>query len=107
MDITAKVLPKQNGAPLRIVTPWKFAHKSPKAIVRIRLTEQQPQAFFFTQYGHLYGYYRNVHPDLPQSGSQRRERRVGKWFKRRDTPLLNGYADEVAQLYGEQLHTLR
>jgi sulfoxide reductase catalytic subunit YedY len=102
-----RVLPKQNGAPLRIVTPWKFAHKSPKAIVRIRFTEQQPAAFFHTQYKHLYGWYRNVHPELAQNGSQRHEKRVGEWFKRRDTPLLNGYADQVAGLYGDQLHSLR
>jgi methionine sulfoxide reductase catalytic subunit len=102
-----RVLPRQNGAPLRIVTPWKFAHKSPKAIVRIRFTEQQPAAFFHTHYGHLYGWYRNVHPELAQNGSQRREKRVGEWFKRRDTPLLNGYAEQVASLYGDQLHSLR
>jgi methionine sulfoxide reductase catalytic subunit len=102
-----RVLPKQNGAPLRIVTPWKFAHKSPKAIVRIRFTEQQPAGFFYTQYKHLYGWHRNVHPELPQNGSQRNEKRVGEWFKRRDTPLLNGYADQVASLYGDQLNTLR
>jgi sulfoxide reductase catalytic subunit YedY len=102
-----RVLPRQNGAPLRIVTPWKFAHKSPKAIVRIRFTEQQPAAFFHTQYQHLYGWYRNVHPELAQNGSQRREKRVGEWFRRRDTPLLNGYAEQVASLYGDQLHVLR
>jgi sulfoxide reductase catalytic subunit YedY len=102
-----RVLPKQNGAPLRVLTPWKFAHKSPKAIVRIRFTEQQPAAFFHTQYSHLYGWYRNVHPELAQNGSQRREKRVGEWFKRRDTPLLNGYADQVASLYGSSLHSLR
>jgi sulfoxide reductase catalytic subunit YedY len=102
-----RVLQRQNGAPLRIVTPWKYAHKSPKAIVRIRFTEQQPAAFFHTQYQHLYGWYRNVHPDLAQNGSQRREKRVGEWFKRRETPLLNGYAEQVASLYGNQLHTLR
>ena len=102
-----RVLSKQNGAPLRIVTPWKFAHKSPKAIVKIRFTETQPAAFFYTHYPKLYGWYRNVHPDLVQSGSQRYERRVGDWFRRRETLLLNGYADQVAQLYGDQLGTLR
>lgn len=102
-----RVLPKQNGAPLRIVTPWKFAHKSPKAIVRIRFTEQRPAGFFYTHYKQLYGWYRNVHPELAQNGSQRHEKRVGEWFKRRETPLLNGYAEQVAALYGDQLHTLR
>jgi methionine sulfoxide reductase catalytic subunit len=102
-----RVLPKQNGAPLRIVTPWKYAHKSPKAIVKIRFTEKQPNAFFYTQYNNLYGYYRNVHPDLVQGGSQKKEKLVGEWLKRRDTPLLNGYAEEVAHLYGSQLHSLR
>jgi methionine sulfoxide reductase catalytic subunit len=102
-----RILPKQNGAPLRIVTPWKYAHKSPKAIVKIRFTEKQPPAFFFTQYSNLYGYYRNVHADLAQGGSQKKEKLVGEWFKRRDTPLMNGYADEVAHLYGSQLNTLR
>jgi methionine sulfoxide reductase catalytic subunit len=102
-----RVLPRQNGAPLRIITPWKYAHKSPKAIVKIRFTEKQPAAFFYTQYSHLYGYYRNVHPELAQGGSQRTEKRVGEWFRRRETPLLNGYAEQVASLYGDQLNTLR
>jgi methionine sulfoxide reductase catalytic subunit len=102
-----RVLPKQNGAPLRIVTPWKYAHKSPKAIVKIRFTETQPAAFFYTQYNNLYGYHRNVHPDLVQGGSQKKEKLVGEWLKRRDTPLLNGYAEEVAHLYGSQLNSLR
>lgn len=102
-----RLLPRQNGAPLRIVTPWKYAHKSPKSIVRIRFTEQQPAGFFYTQYQQLYGWYRNVHPELAQNGSQRHEKRVGEWFKRRETPLLNGYAEQVAGLYGSQLHTLR
>jgi methionine sulfoxide reductase catalytic subunit len=102
-----KVLPKQNGAPLRIITPWKFAHKSPKAIVKIRFIEKQPAAFFHTQYKHLYGYYRNVHPDLAQNGSQKTEKRIGEWFRRHETPLLNGYANEVASLYGSELHSLR
>jgi methionine sulfoxide reductase catalytic subunit len=101
------VLPKQNGAPLRIITPWKYAHKSPKAIVKIRFTENQPAAFFYTHYKNLYGYYRNVHPDLAQGGSQKREKRVGEWFRRHDTPLLNGYAEQVAHLYGVQLDSLR
>jgi methionine sulfoxide reductase catalytic subunit len=102
-----RVLPKQNGAPLRIITPWKFAHKSPKAIVKIRFTEQQPAAFFYTQYPNLYGWYRNVHPELAQGGSQRREKRVSQWFRSRDTPLMNGYAEQVAQLYGSDLNVLR
>jgi methionine sulfoxide reductase catalytic subunit len=102
-----RVLPKQNGAPLRIITPWKYAHKSPKAIVKIRFTEKQPAAFFHTQYKHLYGYYRNVHPDLAQNGSQKTEKRIGEWFRRHETPLLNGYANEVASLYGSDLHSLR
>jgi methionine sulfoxide reductase catalytic subunit len=102
-----RILPKQNGAPLRIITPWKYAHKSPKAIIKIRFTEKQPAAFFHTQYKHLYGYYRNVHPDLAQNGSQKTEKRIGEWFRRHETPLLNGYANEVASLYGSDLHSLR
>ena len=102
-----RVLPRQNGAPLRLVVPWKFAHKSPKALVRIRLTRVRPPAFFFTQYSDLYGWYRNVHPELPQNGSQRRERRVGEWLRQRETPLLNGLAEQVAPLYGSELNTLR
>ena len=101
------VLPKQNGAPVRIITPWKYAHKSPKAIVRIRLTREQPKAFFFTQYPDFYGWYRNVHPDLRQGRQQNKEKRVGEWFTRRDTPLLNGYSDQVASLYGSSLNSLR
>jgi methionine sulfoxide reductase catalytic subunit len=102
-----RVLPKQNGAPLRIITPWKFAHKSPKAIVKIRFTQEQPAAFFYTQYPKLYGWYRNVHPQLEQGGSQRREKRVSDWVRNRETPLMNGYAEQVAQLYGNSIDTLR
>ena len=102
-----RVLPKQNGAPLRLITPWKFAHKSPKAIVRIRFMEKRPPAFFHDQYSHFYGWYRNVHPGLVQGGSQRREKRPEEWVRRRDTPLLNGYAEQVASLYGSELNTLR
>lgn len=48
-----------------------------------------------------------MHPSLPQNGSQRREKRVGEWFRRRETPLLNGYAEQVASLYGDPLNSLR
>ena len=75
-----RVLPKQNGAPVRLITPWKFAHKSPKAIVKIRLTEKRPSAFLYDQYSHLYGWYRNVHPDLVQGA-----RNAGK------SALKNGF----------------
>jgi len=94
-----KPLPNQNGAPLRLIVPWKYGFKGCKAIVRIRFTEQQPQTTWSVMAPHEYGFYANVNPDVDHPRwSQARERRIGE-FRRRPTLPFNGYADQVASLY--------
>ena len=96
------VLPNQNGAPLRLVVPWKYGFKSIKSIVRIRFTEQQPVTAWNRQAPQEYGFYANVNPlvDHPR-WSQARERRLGEglFSPRRPTLMFNGYAEQVASLY--------
>ncbi|MDF1505520.1 protein-methionine-sulfoxide reductase catalytic subunit MsrP [Roseisolibacter sp. H3M3-2] len=94
-----KTLPNQNGAPLRLVVPWKYGFKGVKSIVRIRLTERQPRTTWNDAAANEYGFYANVNPavDHPR-WSQARERRIGE-FRRRPTLPFNGYADQVASLY--------
>jgi sulfoxide reductase catalytic subunit YedY len=99
--IYGRALPAQNGAPLRLVVPWKYGFKGIKSIVRIRFTAQQPQTAWNKAAPDEYGFYANVNPavDHPR-WSQARERRIGDgWFKRRPTLPFNGYADQVASLY--------
>jgi sulfoxide reductase catalytic subunit YedY len=92
-------LPNQDGAPLRLVVPWKYGFKSIKAIVKIDLVEQQPQTFWNTISSVEYGFYSNVNPQVDHPRwSQATERRIGE-LGRRDTLMFNGYADEVASLY--------
>ncbi|EGW54348.1 protein-methionine-sulfoxide reductase catalytic subunit MsrP [Candidatus Endoriftia persephonae] len=92
-------LPNQNGAPLRLVVPWKYGFKSVKAIVRIRLSEQQPLSSWQQAAPSEYGFYANVNPAVPHPRwSQRRENRIGELQKRRTLPF-NGYAEQVASLY--------
>jgi sulfoxide reductase catalytic subunit YedY len=95
-----EVLPNQNGAPLRLVVPWKYGFKSIKSIVAINFVEQQPKTSWNLQAPQEYGFYANVNPavDHPR-WSQRKERRIGDFF-RRDTLPFNGYAEQVAGLYG-------
>jgi sulfoxide reductase catalytic subunit YedY len=94
-----ETLPNPNGAPLRLVVPWKYGFKSIKAIVRIDLTEEQPSTMWNTIAPSEYGFYSNVNPDVDHPRwSQRTERRIGE-LQRRDTLLFNGYAEEVASLY--------
>lgn len=94
-----KELPNQNGAPLRLVVPWKYGFKSIKSIVKIRFTEEQPKTTWNLQAPNEYGFYANVNPNVDHPRwSQKKERRIGDFF-RRDTLLLNGYADQVAGLY--------
>jgi sulfoxide reductase catalytic subunit YedY len=92
-------LPNQNGAPLRLVVPWKYGFKSIKSIASIRLVEQQPQTSWNSKAPREYGFYSNVNPavDHPR-WSQAKERRIGE-FRKRPTLEMNGYADEVAALY--------
>jgi sulfoxide reductase catalytic subunit YedY len=93
------VLPKQNGAPLRLVVPWKYGFKSIKSIVRIRLVERQPKTAWEKSAPQEYGFYSNVNPEVDHPRwSQGRERRIGEFLKRK-TLMFNGYADQVAALY--------
>lgn len=99
VGLYGQTLPNQNGAPIRLVVPWKYGFKSAKAIVRIRFTEQQPATAWGRSAPSEYGFYSNVNPavDHPR-WSQAKERRIGEFFKR-DTLAFNGYGDQVAQLY--------
>jgi sulfoxide reductase catalytic subunit YedY len=92
-------LPNQNGAPLRLVVPWKYGFKSIKSIVEIRLTRTEPATSWNISAPHEYGFYANVNPavDHPR-WSQKRERRIGE-FRKRATLPFNGYAEQVAHLY--------
>jgi sulfoxide reductase catalytic subunit YedY len=94
-----QVLPNQDGAPIRIVVPWKYGFKSAKSIVRIRLVAKQPQTAWNKAAPNEYGFYSNVNPSVDHPRwSQATERRIGE-FLRRKTLLFNGYADQVASLY--------
>jgi sulfoxide reductase catalytic subunit YedY len=98
-----EVLPNQNGAPVRIVVPWKYGFKSAKSIVRIRFVERQPLNSWQKAAPHEYGFYSNVNPqrDHPR-WSQATERRLGEdglFTRRRPTLMFNGYAEQVAGLY--------
>jgi methionine sulfoxide reductase catalytic subunit len=99
VGLYGEVLPNQNGAPLRLVVPWKYGFKSAKSIVKIRFVETQPVGSWEVAASHEYGFYSNVNPDVAHPRwSQARERRIGE-FSKRKTLLFNGYADQVAQLY--------
>jgi sulfoxide reductase catalytic subunit YedY len=92
-------LPNQNGAPVRVVVPWKYGFKSAKSIVRIDLVERQPLTSWVQSAPREYGFYSNVNPDVPHPRwSQARERRIGE-IRRRPTLMFNGYGPEVASLY--------
>jgi methionine sulfoxide reductase catalytic subunit len=92
-------LPNQDGAPLRLVVPWKYGFKSIKAIVRIDLVEKQPPTFWNNTASTEYGFYSNVNPNVDHPRwSQATERRIGE-LSRRNTLMFNGYYDEVASLY--------
>jgi sulfoxide reductase catalytic subunit YedY len=94
-----KVLPNQNGAPVRVVIPWKYGFKSAKSIVRIRLTSEEPKTAWNKAQSSEYGFYSNVNPTVDHPRwSQATERRIGE-FRRRKTLMFNGYADQVAALY--------
>jgi methionine sulfoxide reductase catalytic subunit len=96
------VLPNQDGAPLRLIVPWKYGFKSIKSIVKIRFTESQPRTTWALATPNEYGFYANVNPTVDHPRwSQATERRIGAPFlaQRRPTLMFNGYADEVASLY--------
>ncbi len=93
------LLPNQDGAPIRLVVPWKYGFKGIKAIVKIRLVEQQPVSTWTKSAPNEYGFYSNVNPNVDHPRwSQAKERRIGDFFKR-PTLMFNGYGDQVASLY--------
>ena len=98
-------MPKQNGAPLRVVVPWKYGFKGAKSIVKVRFVEKQPPTVWTKAAPDEYGFYSNVNPDVPHKRwSQSHERRLGEFFKRKTLPF-NGYGEQVAGLYaGMDLH---
>ncbi len=99
VGLYGEVLPKQNGAPLRLVVPWKYGFKSIKSIVKITFTEHEPVSSWTKVAPSEYGFYSNVNPDVDHPRwSQRKERRIGDFLKRKTLPF-NGYAEEVASLY--------
>ncbi len=94
-----KPLPNQNGAPIRLVVPWKYGFKGAKAIVKISFLAEQPRTTWNIAAPDEYGFYANVNPEVDHPRwTQSRERRIGE-FRRRPTLMFNGYADQVASLY--------
>jgi methionine sulfoxide reductase catalytic subunit len=99
VGVYGEYLPNQNGAPLRLVVPWKYGFKSIKSIVKIRLTDSQPMNTWQLSAPQEYGFYSNVNPERDHPRwSQARERRIGEFFMR-PTLMFNGYRDQVASLY--------
>jgi sulfoxide reductase catalytic subunit YedY len=99
VGLYGKELPNQNGAPLRLVVPWKYGFKSIKSIVKIRFTEEQPGTSWNASAPREYGFYSNVNPNVSHPRwSQARERRIGD-FRKRKTLMFNGYEEQVASLY--------
>ena len=95
-----KDMPNQNGAPVRLVVPWKYGFKSIKSIVRMTFTAEEPPTTWSDQAPSEYGFYSNVNPDVAHPRwSQAREKPLGRLFGRVPTRFLNGYADEVGHLY--------
>ena len=103
LGLYGEVLPKQNGAPVRIVVPWKYGFKSGKSLVRIRFVEKQPQTSWNLAAPREYGFYSNVNPQVSHPRwSQATERRIGEdgfLQRKRPTLMFNGYAEQVASLY--------
>lgn len=100
VGLYGEVLPNQNGAPVRLVVPWKYGFKSGKSIVRIRFVEQQPRIAWEKANPREYGFYSNVNPEVDHPRwSQKRERRIPDFFATRETQLFNGYGEQVAGLY--------
>ncbi len=98
-----EVLPKQNGAPVRLVVPWKYGFKSAKSIVKIRFVEKEPRTAWNKAAANEYGFYSNVNPDVDHPRwSQATERRIGEdglFTRKRKTLMFNGYEPQVGQLY--------
>jgi len=99
VGLYGEVLPNQNGAPVRLVVPWKYGFKSAKSIVKIRFVEKQPAMTWNISNSREYGFYSNVNPEVNHPRwSQAKERRLGELFMR-PTQMFNGYGDQVASLY--------
>jgi sulfoxide reductase catalytic subunit YedY len=99
VGLYGEVLPNQNGAPIRLVVPWKYGFKGAKSLVKIRFVDTQPRNTWQISAAHEYGFYANVNPNVDHPRwSQRSERRLGE-FRMRRTEMFNGYADQVASLY--------
>jgi methionine sulfoxide reductase catalytic subunit len=95
-----RVLPNQNGAPMRLVVPWKYGFKSGKSITRIRFVEKQPKTAWEKANSREYGFYSNVNPDVDHPRwSQRTEKQLPGLFSKRKTEMFNGYGAQVGQLY--------
>jgi sulfoxide reductase catalytic subunit YedY len=98
-----EVMPKQNGAPIRLVVPWKYGFKSGKSLVKIRFVEKQPETSWMKSAPEEYGFYSNVNPEVSHPRwSQATERRLGEdgfMQRKRPTLMFNGYAEQVASLY--------
>ena len=99
VGLYGETLPNQNGAPVRLVVPWKYGFKGIKSIVKITLTEQMPPTTWNIANAREYGFYSNVNPQVDHPRwTQATERRIGELFKRK-TLMFNGYGDQVAGLY--------
>ncbi len=99
VGLYGEVMPKQNGAPIRLVVPWKYGFKSIKSIVAIRFRETQPMTSWVAAAKKEYGFYSNVNPEVDHPRwSQRKERRIGE-LRKRKTLMFNGYGEQVAHLY--------
>ncbi len=99
VGLYGKSLPAQNGAPIRLVVPWKYGFKGIKSIVKIRFSDRMPTTSWVAANPQEYGFYANVAPQVPHPRwSQAKERRIGE-FRKRETLLFNGYAEQVAHLY--------
>ena len=100
VGLYGKTLMNQNGAPIRLVVPWKYGFKNIKSIVRIRFTDKQPRTAWNDANPQEYGFYSNVNPNVDHPRwSQATERRIPGYFKTMKTLMFNGYADQVASLY--------
>jgi sulfoxide reductase catalytic subunit YedY len=100
VGLYGRVLPNQNGAPLRVHSPWKYGFKAGKSIVRIRFTDRQPETSWQRSAPQEYGFYANVNPQVAHPRwSQARERRLPEFFARTETQMFNGYGEAVASLY--------
>jgi sulfoxide reductase catalytic subunit YedY len=99
VGLYGRVLPNQNGAPIRLIVPWKYGFKSIKSIVKISLVENEPPCSWNVQNAREYGFYSNVNPNVEHPRwSQASERPLGGFF-RKETLMFNGYAEQVAHLY--------